>query len=988
MPRIKRKRGRFMGIAKIARSFELKKSFLSHSNEQIVDVEAEFLHAAEFGDIPTVKRLLSENVDLNIDCSDALGRTALRLAVKNEHLEVVELLLDKSSSRHVYEAVLQAISAGHIQIAECILKHKRYLELWKERRRLGDDEHFFKTQFEESQFSPDITPLILASQKNQYEIVQLLLMRGETIAKPHKFNCMCQDCVNKMKFDELRSAKHRLNAYRGLASEAYISLSSKDPILTAFQLGRELKQLSSLEKYFMVTNVINEDNESKLKVYIQSCNTDATCYSVIQTSFPTSTKLHIARWLYLKLSCQTKGEPMREYQELCDNLSEYVVKLLDRVRTQEELEIVLNKTGSSNKEKYKPLARFKLALKYEEKKFVASPSCQQRLIRSWYYGMEPFQKANWARRIVMILIFILIYPFIAICQVIAPNAKYIRVLSYPCVKFALNSLSFIAFLVMIVVSTVESSIKVSDADRLSQKYPNVYEKYTIFRNSTGENLKGEDIPLRQIFPETTALLMSIWVLGLIVQECSQLYRHGLKCHCSDYYNIVDVGLLFVYISSFTLKFLVMFKVDIAIEYLQKSSMEQILENPKITNYYLYWLTADRFYWNPWDPINISEGLFAIGNILSFARVSYLLPANEALGPLQISLGRMLKDILKFLALFMLIFMAFMIGLQNLYWYYNIRASIELEDRNLTFPAADSFGDFIETFRTMFWSLFGRGEPDIVRLGGYNNHVTEDIGYNLFGAYNIAMVIVLLNMLIAMMAQSFQAITEDSDREWKFSRSQLYMDYIGSSTTLPVPLNLLEAPRGIISVFKELCCSKTSNDDSIEDEAVHRERIIAHQNGIHAFGATNGVSAVEAYEANMVDESPSNRNNETALNFEENKTYPKVMERIIQRYIFDIQREEEVTEDDFEEIKQDISSFRYEMLNHLSNGEQAHHAMQEAIASIGKHILTIREDMYSEGGTKKPFTGSFQDIIMYEKESNGIMNTVEESEKENAPNSSI
>ena len=55
---------------------------------QIADIEEEFLHAAEFGDIPTVKRLLTENPDLNVDCIDALGRTALRLAVKNEHLEV------------------------------------------------------------------------------------------------------------------------------------------------------------------------------------------------------------------------------------------------------------------------------------------------------------------------------------------------------------------------------------------------------------------------------------------------------------------------------------------------------------------------------------------------------------------------------------------------------------------------------------------------------------------------------------------------------------------------------------------------------------------------------------------------------------------------------------------------------------------------------------------------------------------------------------
>lgn len=47
-------------------------------------------------------------------------------------------------------------------------------------------------------------------------------------------------------------------------------------------------------------------------------------------------------------------------------------------------------------------------------------------------------------------------------------------------------------------------------------------------------------------------------------------------------------------------------------------------------------------WNKWDPINTAEGMFAIANILSFSRISYLLPANEYLGPLQISLGRMLK----------------------------------------------------------------------------------------------------------------------------------------------------------------------------------------------------------------------------------------------------------------------------------------------------------------------------------------------------------
>lgn len=57
-------------------------------NFQLSSLEEDFIYAAEFGDIPTVQRILDENPLLNVDFSDILGRTPLRLAVGNEHLEV------------------------------------------------------------------------------------------------------------------------------------------------------------------------------------------------------------------------------------------------------------------------------------------------------------------------------------------------------------------------------------------------------------------------------------------------------------------------------------------------------------------------------------------------------------------------------------------------------------------------------------------------------------------------------------------------------------------------------------------------------------------------------------------------------------------------------------------------------------------------------------------------------------------------------------
>ena len=63
-----------------------------------------------------------------------------------------------------------------------------------------------------------------------------------------------------------------------------------------------------------------------------------------------------------------------------------------------------------------------------------------------------------------------------------------------------------------------------------------------------------------------------------------------------------------------------------------------------------------------------------------------------------------------------------------------------------------------TFKTVFWALFGMGDPDAVSLGEkYDMGFTERIGYIVFGAYHVTAVIVLLNMLIAMMSRSFDMI---------------------------------------------------------------------------------------------------------------------------------------------------------------------------------------------------------------------------------------
>ena len=54
-----------------------------------------------------------------------------------------------------------------------------------------------------------------------------------------------------------------------------------------------------------------------------------------------------------------------------------------------------------------------------------------------------------------------------------------------------------------------------------------------------------------------------------------------------------------------------------------------------TRHTLYWLNADRFYWQNGDLHNLAEAFFAMGNVVSICRLCFLLPVTAFVGPLQV-----------------------------------------------------------------------------------------------------------------------------------------------------------------------------------------------------------------------------------------------------------------------------------------------------------------------------------------------------------------
>lgn len=160
---------------------------------QLQDKEHVFLNAAEFGEVEIVKELLNDPT-LNVDCVDYMGRNAVLLAMKTENIELIDALVGKLSFYAVEDALLNAISQEKIHIVKLIIDHPQYIRMEKIMTPRGQRAGLIGKGIERSQFSADITPLMLAAHTNNHEIIQLLLDRGLKVEMPHDRSCMCLDC--------------------------------------------------------------------------------------------------------------------------------------------------------------------------------------------------------------------------------------------------------------------------------------------------------------------------------------------------------------------------------------------------------------------------------------------------------------------------------------------------------------------------------------------------------------------------------------------------------------------------------------------------------------------------------------------------------------------------------------------------------------------------------------------------------------------------
>ncbi|CAG9537301.1 unnamed protein product [Cercopithifilaria johnstoni] len=219
---------------------------------------------------------------------------------------------------------------------------------------------------------------------------------------------------------------------------------------------------------------------------------------------------------------------------------------------------------------------------------------------------------------------------------------------------------------------------------------------------------------------------------------------------------------------------------------------------------------------------LKNQLFAFSLLFSFVEFLDFLTVHHLFGPWAIIIRNLMYDLLRFLVILLLFIAGFTLHVTSIFQpAYQPANADDAQWMRLASPE--------QTLEMLFFSLFGLVEPDTMPP----LHLVPDFGKiilkMIFGIYLLVTLIVLINLLIAMMSDTYQRIQAQSDKEWKFGRAILIRQMNKRSAT-PAPINMLTKLIVVLKVAYrnnlKLCTQKAQQD-------------LRHEENIDAFSMSGG-----------------------------------------------------------------------------------------------------------------------------------------------------
>ncbi|XP_044592745.1 serine/threonine-protein phosphatase 6 regulatory ankyrin repeat subunit C isoform X6 [Cotesia glomerata] len=196
-----------------------------------------------------------------------------------------------------------------------------------------------------------------------------------------------------------------------------------------------------------------------------------------------------------------------------------------------------------------------------------------------------------------------------------------------------------------------------------------------------------------------------------------------------------------------------------------------------------WTIVDKYYWP--TLLYLRNQLFALSFLLACVQILDFLSFHHLFGPWAIIIGNLMKDLARFLAVLAI----FVFGFSMHFVALNQAFVNGPQARTKRNAFSDAKMTPILAFEFLFFAVFGHTTHDELKLETAQPEWTGNLFKVTFGIYMLVSVVVLINLLIAMMSNTYQRIQAQSDIEWKYGLSKLIRS-MHRTTTAPAPLNLI------------------------------------------------------------------------------------------------------------------------------------------------------------------------------------------------------
>ncbi|XP_063408615.1 short transient receptor potential channel 7-like [Mytilus trossulus] len=574
--------------------------------------ERQLLSASELGDEEIVKQLIDRS-EASAEVLDFQGRSALDLAIIAEDEGLTSYLIRKVSDKLIHQGLLCAVEQQRTQICELLLKNSIY-DLTSSERQASEQLNLISiTNGTTNNVHPKNTKskvrimlkeaLMRASIKNNFQIVQIIMLKGICLEIPHDYFCSCKHCIGDRHNDYLGFCNRRLDTFRALASPAYISLTEEDPVLACFQLSKKFRHQKQIE----------------------------TEYQQI-------------------------------YDELGNQCEQFTLDLLDECRSSEEVKVLLSSSVKSkietNTEKPYSSESFPLlltAMQMEQKQFVAHEKCQAQVSEKWFKGLQAMRYLNRFQYLLLsIPIGMVLLPILSVVYIVAPWSKVTVLLNTPSTRFLSYTCSYLSFLFLTVVAKLHYSdmwISLACDNTPTSAYILITLIFVWILGWIWEEMKQVwSSGIEDYAGSVWNIIDSLMLMFLLASFTLDIVV-PIKVADAFTTNPLPLNVTGEQVNLSTL-----------LHCYVTAEVDEVDVCPSVSySVGVSWEPS----WIP-DPELISDILFSFGIILSISRISFIMPANETFGTILVSFYRTFTDLMKLCGMFLLILLAFSCGLAALY----------------------------------------------------------------------------------------------------------------------------------------------------------------------------------------------------------------------------------------------------------------------------------------------------------------------------------